>query len=163
MNSSYQEARKLFPNMPEEIFELWLDERIDDLGWPIEGTTWENVLRNKSLDYWQRIKWRKQRLLIEDLESFTECSKNLMAGLSRSVFLKMDNEHRRVMGDVSDEKVKKIRNHLAENSVLPGELILIIDDGKYEIVDGSHRLVTLFWDEGKFTHEMLPEIWVGEI
>ncbi|MGC1320917.1 MAG: hypothetical protein WA849_01920, partial [Candidatus Udaeobacter sp.] len=53
-------ARSMFPLMPEEVFELWLDERIESNGWPPSGDRWRGALCELSTTTWSAMEWEKK-------------------------------------------------------------------------------------------------------
>jgi hypothetical protein len=57
-----QQAHAFFPKMPEQLFSLWLDERIEANGWPPTTARWQQVLCFKSLRFWQGLNWKKGEL-----------------------------------------------------------------------------------------------------
>ncbi len=53
------QARALLPNIPDDVYALWFDGRINANGWPPIGAAWRGVLRSKSIDYWKNLQWRE--------------------------------------------------------------------------------------------------------
>jgi len=78
--NAYQEARQLLPKMPEDIFRLWFDERIDANGWPTVGLAWQGALRNKPFELWQKLEWEK-RIVSLNIDGFTTSAKGIISGL----------------------------------------------------------------------------------
>jgi hypothetical protein len=162
MNSSYQEARKLFPKMPEEIFKLWLYGRIDSNGWPPQGVRWDGALRLKTLSYWGKLNWKKSLVKL-DMDSLTESSQKIIQGLVFANFCGIKNDYSDQMGDDSKKRIEQIISYAEKHSKLPNSLIFIYENGKYEIVDGCHRLATFFWKNEYFPSDLLHDAWIGEI
>src|SRR3954466_7071169 len=54
----------LFPNMPKEVFDLWIRPHISAYGWPftsveqsLNRTEWKSFFSGGSLKYWAGVKW----------------------------------------------------------------------------------------------------------
>ncbi|MFC1645769.1 hypothetical protein ACFL2Y_01145 [Candidatus Omnitrophota bacterium] len=158
--SHYLEARKMLPKMPEEIFKLWLDGRIRSNGWPPSGTNWQRALRNKPINFWQKLDWNK-RIIALRFEIFTEATKNIIRELIDARFFGKANSCSDIKG--SSERMSKIIEYIEENNALPGHLILMKDGKFYEIVDGCHRLAAFFKLKVKINIKDNLEVWMGFI
>ena len=66
MNDQFQQARQMFPNIPEEIFTLWFDDRIESNGWPPNTPVWNRALRDKDISFWAILKWAKKEISSKD-------------------------------------------------------------------------------------------------
>ena len=160
MNINYLEARKLFPKIPEEIFTLWLDERIETNGWPIERTFWKGALRSKPIPYWTELEWRKTSIKI-DYSLLTVNSQKIIDGLFAANFEGEMNEYHEIVSELGSQKrFKKIGEYIKKNGKLPNPLIFIYENGKYEIIDGCHRLTLFLLLKSLNTFQ---EAWVGTL
>jgi len=78
-----ERAKSMFPNMPDEVFNLWLAPLIiNDIGWPFHAiedstadTNWFRILHPYSLSVLSQLKW--------DLDSFL-INKNVFCPLSNA-------------------------------------------------------------------------------
>jgi len=140
--NTYHNARQLLPKMPEEIFTLWFDGRIDANGWPPVGAVWQGALRNKSFEIWQKLEWEK-RTVVLNIERFAPSAKDIINGLIEANFNGIRNIYSLYLPD-SRKRILSIMEYIEINKALPGSLILMEDKGYYEIVDGSHRLAVFF-------------------
>lgn|GEM_PF-1377939 len=158
------QARVLFPNIPEEIFTLWLDDRIEANGWPPITSVWDAAFRYKDLRFWHRLDWSKRTIKL-DLQDFTRLSQEIINKLIEANFLGRPNDLSACMGDASRRKLKSILEYMTLNQTLPGSIILFRDGHLYEIVDGSHRLAAFFlfsqigWQP---LQEAEITCWIGE-
>ena len=163
MNDPFKEARQLLPNMPEEIFTLWFDDRIKSNGWPPNSQMWQGALRYCPLHYWRNQQWEKKRVKL-DFEKFTVLAKDIVNGLAGAVFNNILNAYSDPILD-SKSKISNILEYVRENNILPKPLIFLQEDNLYEIVDGSHRLTVFFaLHSHQNTKSMLDETqlaWVG--
>jgi hypothetical protein len=138
----YYNARQLLPKMPEEIFKLWFDGRIDANGWPPVGAAWQGALRNKPFNIWQKLEWEKRNVVL-NINRFTPSAKHIINGLIEANFNGVPNIYSLWIQD-SKKRILSIMEYIKINKALPGSLILMEDGGYYEIVDGSHRLAVFF-------------------
>lgn len=158
------EARVRFPNMPEEVFE-WFVERIRVLGWPPVSDRWHSALRHKSLNYWQKLKWRKCQLEI-NRDHLTQETIDIINRLFYAVFKGISDPVSEYVGD-SAPRIRKMLLYIKDNRRLPGSLIFLEHDGVYDVVDGCHRLTAFYAcrhnSEFKDLLSDLQESWVGFI
>ena len=165
MDGAYSEAREILPNMPEEIFTLWFDGRIKNNGWPPVTNTWAGALRGKDLEYWKKLVWKKETVKIE-YGKFTAKSQHIISGLIEANFLNEPNIYSLYLHN-SKVRISKIMSHISAHKKLPDPLILLEDNGCYEIVDGSHRLAVFFALSGNHNLKLLledtQEAWIGRL
>jgi hypothetical protein len=160
----YSAARQLFPTMPEEIFDLWFDDRIEANEWPAIGPVWDAALRHKSIIYWQGLTWSKQTLALQ-FANLTAPTQKIISELTLSSFYNKSTDVGRHMGNQSTEKLCRILNYVQTHRRLPNPLIFILDGSLYEIVDGCHRLALFLYlrSNSRTSHLIVPyqEAWVG--
>ena len=165
MFDAHEQARALFPLMPEEVFRLWMDERIESNGWPPDTGTWEAALRFRSVGYWQKLHWQKKGVLLIP-ESLSGETRRIIRSLYQGVFSGIPTEETRYVGD-SRERITGTMRYIAQHGRLPSCLIFLEEDGVYEIVDGCHRLTAFFVchsdPEFKNRPSQTQEAWVGSV
>lgn len=158
----YHNARQLLPKMPEDIFRLWFDGRIDANGWPPVGDAWQGALRNKSFEIWQKLEWEK-RVIFLNVDIFTLAARGIINGLIQANFKGVPNIYNIIPN--SKERLAKILQYIGMHGKLPGTLILMEDNDRYEIVDGSHRLAVFFALQSNPKFEQFLqreyEVWMG--
>lgn len=139
MNKSeaHQAARAALPKVPEEVFSLWLDERIDVLGWNPLHPRWRGLLRNRPLVYWHNLNWQKLDIHLQVSQLNPECQGILsqllagLAGLPSIVTAITGNSHARV---------RNILQYMRANGTWPNSIILANEGTCYLVADGFHRL-----------------------
>ena len=163
--SAYANARQLLFLLPEEIFKLWFDERIKANGWPPNQGVWQGTLRDKSIQYWTKLHWEKTLMKL-DYNLLTNSSKEIIEGLIEANFHNKINDYSLLLND-SMSRIKSIIDYFKKYSKLPSPLILIYENRKYEIIDGSHRIAVFFFLQSicknniKLNNE--HESWIGKI
>lgn len=164
MRNDFQNARMTFPNMPEEVFTLWLDGRILANGWPPKGIEWAGFLLGKSVSEWQQINWTKRKVSIswEALGVLSQQNVNML--IDGNV-----NERSNLMTAYipdTKERFRSITKYALEHQNVPGTLVLLKSGTKYEVIEGNHRVAVLIALQNfKDTKEkiMSPQTaWVGE-
>src|SRR5690349_4213683 len=128
--------------MPEEIFQLWFDERIQANGWPPISPGWRGALREYAFEFWTELRWRKEALDLNQ-KVFSAKTHEIVDGLIDANFLGVQNAYSRYMGDDSKLRIKSIVQFIKVHHRLPSALIFIEHNNELELVDGCHRLVTL--------------------
>lgn len=135
-------ARRFFPNIPEEIFSLWLDDRIKANGWPPTTEIWRNVLRQKPIRFWKNLRWTKESLNL-DITDFTPNSIELVRLIIDAAFKGYKNQISEYMGNESVKKLFHIMRYLQDHKQIPNPIILFRSGQLYELVDGCHRISAL--------------------
>jgi hypothetical protein len=161
----YSAARQLLLNMPEEIFDLWFDGRIEANGWPPGRGVWEGALREKPITYWQSLVWSKQTV-VPRFTNLTAPTQRIITELTLASFHNTSTDVGRYMGKQSKDKLSRIFDYVQTYRKLPNPLIFLLDGSLFEIVDGCHRLALFFHlrNNTRTSHLLSPyqEAWVGE-
>lgn len=150
--------------MPEEIFQLWFDGRIEANGWPPLSNAWVGALRDRPLNYWERLNWKIETVSL-DFNSFLPPAQRIVNGLIEANINGIENDYSEIGN--SRLRIKNILDYIQTNRSLPRTLILLCENAAFEIVDGSHRLSVFFYLKTQgFSDDLLPkeqEIWIGEL
>lgn len=141
MTDLHKEARGALTNCPEEVFTLWLDDRILMNGWPPSGTEWCGFLRGYSLEYWKNLKWVKRSTSLSyDLLSFA--SQEIVDSLLEANLYDRPNHISEYVPN-SKKRYAMALKYIMEQRALPGPVILLNEGQSFEIVDGCHRISAL--------------------
>jgi len=162
MSNPFQEARASLQNIPEEIFQLWLDDRIKSRGWPPLGINWHGYLLGHPLSFWQETKWSKEFIKI-NYDSIADISKNILDDLMDSFNTGRVTLTTMFVGD-SIPRMNNINKYISETNKLPGgPIIVILNNGLLEIVEGNHRVAVLLALQDKYPNKYLNQqiAWVG--
>lgn len=140
MNTKSVKAREDLPNMPEEVFEIWFDDRIEANGWPPQGYEWQSNLFNHGLDFLKNLSWTSMEL--EFPIQICHTSQNLVTGLLQ---VNVDGVKNNFSDYIADTKVRfhSIMSYVKINKSLPQPLVLLKENEGFQILDGSHRLSVL--------------------
>ena len=139
--------RKFFPNMPDEVFEMWLEPIAEDYGWPfqdssdsIKGTKWSGIFGNYDLNFWTTIEWSRIEIEIYP-ELFTDITcRHLIAIIDccvESAFTITAN-----LLDTKD-RFRACAEFISTNGTIPKPIVAVVRSRKVEIVDGNHRIAAL--------------------
>ncbi len=164
-------------NFPDEIIEHWLLPFAETEGWPpveIDGTLtgrWRHLLGTQTnLDYWRNIEWKKEEI---DLlpEDFNEASQKQVMQIIESAVFGIQNIMSLSIRDLKD-RFNSIVTYFAQHGVFPIPPVLVIENGKYKLLDGNHRVAAYFYCAGYITKSPPQEIvlrtklkqlaWVGK-
>lgn len=139
--------REFFPNMPDEMFDMWLAPFIEKIGWPftdvnadLSGTRWDIFLGEIPLCVWNQLVWSRL-----DLE-FTK--------LDFDIFTKLAIEsvidhcvHDRSTGTENLQNTKERFSACAEfvrvHQTIPKPIVAIYENNKIKVMDGYHRIAAL--------------------
>lgn len=160
---AFQEARLTFPSMPEEVFQLWLDDRIRTNGWPPVSLPWLGALRELPLSFWAQAQWNRETITL-NYDELTEKAQHIVDGLIQANFYGASNAYSNYLDD-SKQRFNQIIEFVKAEHGLPGKPIFLEVNGLLEIVDGSHRLAAFFEMRRKGVSEAMVssqvEAWVG--
>jgi hypothetical protein len=159
--NAFEKARSLFPDMPAEIFDLWLDDRIRGLGWPPLSAAWRCVLCERSIEQWASLKWARQCVPLNRFV-FASSSGRVIDGVIAAYFYQIENAYRRELGDDLFDKMTRINDYWKQHRMLPSTPILLKRDRFYDLVDGCHRISYLIYlQKSDIATEYTHECWIG--
>jgi hypothetical protein len=164
MPTPFEQARRWFPKMPEELFSLWFDERIEVNGWPPTSRAWHQVLCYKTLQFWQNLNWKKREFDLAGVQFGAETLR-VVNGLIRSNMLGETNELTQIRD--SSLRTVSIMDFVQKNKRLPGTLIFIEDNRVFEIVEGCHRLAIFCrfypYEHTRGSVSAMCSAWIGSL
>jgi hypothetical protein len=137
-----QKARADLPNVPEDVFRIWLDPLLEQQPWDSRHRFWRDVFLYKGLVYWQKIRWVRTELVLHPkrLSATTQSKLQQM----ESLFLhNIGNPHSSWIQETRP-KLKTISRHILEKGRVPGPLVIHQDHGTLDILEGAHRAFMLF-------------------
>jgi len=130
---------ELLPRLPDAVVDDWmLDMARGDI-WPPAGPRWYARLAGFSVEQWRNFNWTHEQVDIYKVP-FSDDARQIIIGLNEANFGGAVNGYSNVMNSAS--RMRAIYQHIKATRLLPKSLILI-DDSKWEIVDGCHR-VTMY-------------------
>ena len=139
--------REFFPNMPDEVFEMWIEPMIDSKGWPFTesnlstvGTKWFHVFGFEyPLTYWRAIKWS-----LVELEIFTEKVNDNTHAVFHCIALHgITGRYTTVTAGLTDSQLRfrACAEFIKDKGILPKPIIAIREkNGSLKIIDGNHRI-----------------------
>ena len=167
MNNSQLIAKSMFPNMPDEVFNLWLAPLIEPDGWPFtsiysstRNTVWFRYFHSFSLQMVSDLLWYKSRVLCPPERLHQESFNTLI--LLIDGYAMCDST---IITNLKEGKGKQIFDSLCDfikrTGRIPAPVILILHEGKYAIVDGNHRMAA-FYNFG-FHFKTPINAWIGKL
>ena len=158
-------ARLTLPNVPDDVFTLWLDPLITEHGWPPFADPWPRLLIQRTFGFWQSLRWKKQSIDLAR-SKVSGANRNHARGLAMAAYAGVPNEYSELAFE-SEERLERISKYAETERSLPGALIFLrMPSGTLEVVDGKLRLAVLAACE--MSHGATCEIsstvaaWVGE-
>lgn len=164
MEDSFQQARLLLPNFPDEVFTSWIDKCIRKSGWPPIGIEWDGFLLGRPVSYWQRIEWKYLEVHL---------SWPLLGPRSRFTTKCLIDAHvndlpNLVSAYVQDSRTRflYIMKYALDNGTVPGPLVLVEENNLFEIAEGNHRVAVIIALQSSMSSQTkiyLPQqAWVGK-
>jgi hypothetical protein len=158
---AFANARSTFPNFPEEIFRLWLDDRICHSGWPPNGPEWEGFLFGRCISRWQQVVWEKDSFAIAP-DSLSSTAFTFIRLIVDAAVGDRENVMSMYIPD-SKDRFNSALSYVQKNGVLPGTVLLLEGADGYDIVDGNHRIAALLANWSQTSQVQPPNVnaWVA--
>ena len=138
MSDAVGEARAFFKNLPDEIFDTWMVERVKTAGWPPKGSRWDALLGGYPAEDWASLTWAKEQIDLSNLR-FSKDALRIVRGLTDAKFRGIHNAYSNV--ENSDQRMHSIHSHIKATRLLPGSVILVQrPEFTWELIDGCHRV-----------------------
>lgn len=155
-------ARNALANIPDEVCQLWLYDRVANSGWPPVGLEWQGYFFGQPLAYWQKLTWHEQSVSI-GVENLGPISMELVTNLVAAHEQGIDNLVNAYMPD-SKDRYESINRYLDEHAQIPGKIVLLEQDGAYEVIDGAHRVTAaLVYQTKNSGVPLCMEAWIAKI
>ncbi|MDX2220312.1 MAG: hypothetical protein SF172_14950 [Burkholderiales bacterium] len=161
MDEALADARAVFSSFPEPIFDLWLDDRIRQSGWPPNGIDWNGYLDGRTIAYWQALNWMRTRTSVK-VEELSHNSLALVgqitaaaAGVANAVSCYIPN---------TAERFRSCLQFIQQNATTPGTVILHRSEAGLFIVDGNHRIAALLAVQSQLSTSASPllfDAWIA--
>jgi hypothetical protein len=161
-----EQAKSMFPNMPDELFNIFLSPFITDIGWPfltvydsIDGTDWYRLLSGLTLKQFSNLTWDRRVIFL---------NKSILHPLTQgdidSCIFSCTYNTSRLDGGNPPEATRSVISGYKERIVATGcistPIVAIFSEGVIRILDGIHRTTALF---SISSHDkILVEAWIGE-
>ena len=127
-------ARRDLPDLPEEVFTLWLDDHVRSHGWPPLGPDWDRILLGRRLAFWKGLRWLKQSVLLSPED---------MAPTSLAAALRILDASVRAGPPQGDDPLEELRAFIASHGTLPAPLVLVSTLDGYDVADGNRRIAAM--------------------
>lgn len=163
--SASDNARKMFPEMPDEVFRLWLEPAIESYGWPfntlddsISETGWHLVMGNRlSLRSLAAMKWRRDR------EPFSKVTKNPSTKSTITIMLgSFIGDDGGIKDGVYHDSLDRLMFHIdtiKNTGAICAPVVAVVNKDGFDVLDGYHRLcaISVFNND-----DFEVDIWVSE-
>jgi len=142
-------------NFPPEVVDEWLSTYVKSEGWPpaigedgIPTDRWRYLLSRRPISWWFEGGWEKHtgHISINDL---TESNKESIVKMALAYLTGHVNEYSTQIGDLKS-RISSIIEYIKENKTIPGTPVLYLENGKFAISDGNHRLCAYYICYGYF-------------
>lgn len=139
--------REFFPDMPDEVFDVWLAPFIEKIEWPftdvnatLSGTRWNILFGEIPLCVWNQLVWTRL-----DLE-FTKLDFNFFTTLAiESIIDHCVHGLSTGTANIHDtqERFFACAEFVRVHQTIPKPIVAIYKNNKIEVMDGNHRIAAL--------------------
>ncbi len=137
--------KQIFPHMPEEIFDPWVDARFRSYGWnyptgDADVFGWSRKFGKFTLRTLAQLKWSHGVYSLQDLSSsWIIGTQEIIDFATRGTiteYAKIENTKQRFWA---------CAGFIRKNNAIPGSLVGDRTSGGIDILDGGHRLTALYY------------------
>lgn len=165
MTTQLEAAKSMFPNMPDEVFDLWLAPLIESDGWPFNslssptrGTIWYRYFEGHSLYVINNLFW-EYKLIPCLLNRFHPNSVNVLALLAYDYTHNLSALTAELKDGKGRESFTRSQKFIKRTGRIHTPVVFIVDSGLYQIMDGNHRIAALF---SIGLNGLTIEAWIGD-
>ena len=137
----FEQARKIFPGFPEEVFSLWLDECIEKYGWPPVGDEWDRVLVGYPILYCNKLLWTEKEAELS-FDRLGPLSRRTVNGIMAANVARQPDPSSANGGDLQ-KRFDSIFKFMVEKKDLPGKMVLLDEGNYFEILEGCRRMAVI--------------------
>ncbi len=158
--------REFFPNMPDEVFDLWLAPLIQGKGWPfnsitddLQKTNWRYVLGiDSTLRDWASCSWSLIEINLSEIK-LTNSGVNMIKAIIG--YCVMGNQTVTANLENTKERFQACTEFFIENGTIPNPVVVKKTRDGIEVIDGHHRLAAIA-HVGAPKNLLIPA-WITEI
>ncbi|MCP3932154.1 MAG: ParB N-terminal domain-containing protein [Bacteroidetes bacterium] len=142
--------RDFFPNMPDELFEDWLEPIIEKKGWPF--TSIDDDLKETDFLYifgldntfrdWCTCEWELREVDLQQTKLTDGSVRMISAIITHCVHGKQSSTSN---VEKSSERFNACVSYIKEHGNIPKPIVLQPGDESYFLMDGNHRLSALLY------------------
>jgi len=161
---SIENAKAMLPNIPDEIFDIWLSALIEEISWPFKqltdptiGTSWELHLGELTPGDFAKLVWNKDVLTMDTcvLEQFSK--------MALQTFISKSSKKDGTIGNgYLKNSESRIRSHIScieRTERLFAPIILIKTLAGFCMLDGYHRMTAVHLSQKP---DIKIDAWIGE-
>jgi hypothetical protein len=151
----FDAIQNFLPNFPREVITDWLEPVARERGWPpfilpdgLPDQRWRLLFRSRPLSYWREIRWESTECPISFTSLDGSASANVY-GIFEAAVLSVPNAYAQAIPDLQ-ERFFRIAEHLKTTGRLPRPPVLVNTNGRFDVIDGNHRLAAFCFFSGQF-------------
>jgi len=165
IENKIKRAKKMLPNVPEEVFEIWLSADIKHYGWQFkkltdsfQNTPWERVFgREGTLEGLANLIWNREHLPL-DITIFEPATQ-----ITLGMFLDKSRNEDGTLGDgyfkSSGSRLRFHFEHIEGTERFCAPIVVIRTFKGLSLFDGYHRMTSaLLLNKTDF----IMDAWIGE-
>jgi len=140
---NHANAKAIFKNMPDEVFEIYIAPLIKDLGWPYNSANdfvsrgWQEAFDNHQLNVIVELQWERGNTYFSSLKFHPTSAKRLDWILEAHIDGRVTP-----CSNVRNGKQRLERNlaYIKRLRAMPSPVVFMNSHQGFRILDGNHRL-----------------------
>jgi len=164
MTTQKKYAKALLSKMPDEVFQNFISPLIDDIGWPfthennlLYETGWQPILSPLAL--WQlcEMTWERKFIVLGEISLYENSKKDI------DLVIRNKTDDLGLPGYDAERCRQSLLYHekvtTSEHKFDTPVTLAFLKDQTYKILDGNHRIASLFTTNKKDSFSL--EAWIG--
>jgi len=151
------------PNFPDEVIKEWLLPFAESEGWPpqlgydgVPLNQWRYLLGLRPFVLFQRLDWKKEYKHISIHEIVIEYQQALVQIFEAAILGRQNIMSSRISN--LKERFESVVRYIKTHGSMPKAPALLLEKGKYYILDGNHRLSAYYYCCGYFKVDVESEL-----
>ena len=161
--------KDLFPNMPQEVFDLWIAPYIPSKGWPfVTGaeeipSIWKAFFRFKPLIYWRSLHWKLEVAEFSVVRIDHQSQLLARRVLDSAVSIANGTPTKSTEFNASYDRFNTHAMICIQKRRFQLPVICHVVGNCWDMVDGHHRLAALYYTIKVKPGNFIFDAWVGHV
>ena len=141
----FEDIQKDLPHFPDEVIKDWLLLFANNYGWPPKNKKWESILFLKTVEFWKKIEWKKQKIDLSEID-FSQETTGILEDMKNAHIFNQSNAYTDTINlENGQRRYLRACKYIIQNGKFPKPICLLFEDCQYSIVDGNHRFFAWYY------------------
>jgi hypothetical protein len=162
--TSVERAKAMFPNMPDEPFNILIAGLLGTDPWPFSfitestrGTNWHYHLGGLTLYQFSQLRWNLSMLFVNENILHPDSNNDIL----RLILDHVLDQETAVRRNITNSKERFLwhKAYIERTGTLSAPIVMIRTGNSFRVLDGSHRMAALY--SLRLHHSVAVDAWIG--